>query len=66
MKKNPTRCTLFFSEKSISITPFQILGYIQLFHTNYELERFSACEFLAMKLLDIYPDVISKGSDLSR
>ena len=56
---------LTFLEKSISITPFQILGYIQLFHTYYELGRFSACESLSTKLLDIYPDVISKGSDLS-
>ena len=56
---------LTFLEKSISITPFQILGYVQLFHTYYELERFSACESLANKLLNIYPAVISKGSDLS-
>ena len=56
---------LIFLEKSISITPFQILGYVQLFHTYYELERFSACESLANKLLKIYPAVISKGSDLS-
>ena len=51
---------LTFLEKSISITPFQILGYIHLFQTNYELGRFSACESLSTKLLDIYPDVISK------
>ena len=65
---NKEKCykdALTFLEKSISITPFQILGYIHLFHTNYELERFSVCESLANKLLDIHPDVISKGSDLS-
>ena len=56
MKKDPTKMHLFFWKNQFQL-PFQILGYIQLFHTNYELERFSACEFLA-KLLDIYPAVM--------